>query len=197
MKRFQFSLSTVLRLRERKEEEEIRNLSLIVSKLNALFSEKEGHELAIQRTYQMMDSHSSIGNSIHELFYWDSFIRASSERIKRIEVEIQAREREANHQREILMLARKDKKVIEVLRENRFQEWKKKRNRQERREIEEYNFSLSQSPNLAFESSGSSSQKKKPKTFKILNRDDGGDEFMADFQSLKAYYEKFYQGKGA
>lgn len=186
----------MLRLRERKEEEEIRNLSLIISKLNAMIAEKETHELAIQRTYQTMDSHSTIGNSIHDLFYWDSFIRASRERIKRINFDILAKEREANHQREILMLARKDKKVIEVLRENRYKEWKKKRNREERREIEEYNLSLESLQTTPYDSMNSNPQKKKPKTFKIVNRDDGGDEFMADFQSLKAYYEKFYQGKG-
>lgn len=72
-----------------------------------------------------------------------------------------------------------------------------KRNRMERRDVEEFNFQLSKQTLFdPSENFGPKASKKIPKTFKILNREDGGDELASDFKTLRDFYEKYYLGQG-
>ncbi len=198
MKRFRFSLETVLKLREWKEDEEIRKLSVVVSELNALFAEREFNEKEIDRSYREIESSAKVGTSLSDYLSIERYIQGLMKLNEDLALKIEAKNEDVDLVRQGLILARKDKKVIEVLKENRYLEWKKKRKRQERREVEEYNSSLAAS--LAFaEGIGLTEPKAKgkiPKTFKILNREDGGDELMSDFKNLRDFYEKYYMGKG-
>ncbi|TGL69811.1 flagellar export protein FliJ [Leptospira jelokensis] len=197
MKRFRFSLETVLKLRSLKEEEEIRRLSLVVSKLNALISEKENNQKEIQSSYEAILSSAKVGTSLSDYLSIEQYIKGLIRRNEEIDHRIENQTHEVNLVRKDVMVARMNKKVIEVLKDKRFLEWKKKRNRMERREVEEFNFHLNkqtlfESP----ESFGPKASKKIPRTFKILNREDGGDELTSDFKTLRDFYEKYYLGQG-
>ncbi|TGK87417.1 flagellar export protein FliJ [Leptospira noumeaensis] len=197
MKRFRFSLETVLKLRGLREEEEIRRLSLVVSKLNSLIGEKDSNEREIESSYEAILSSSKVGTSLSDYLSIESYIQGLMRRNEELEERISSQNEEVNLVRKDVMLARMNKKVIEVLKDKRFAEWKKKRNRAERREVEEFNLQLSkQSFFDSTESFGSSKSKKIPRTFKILNREDGGDELTSDFKSLRDFYEKYYLGQG-
>ncbi|EKJ86962.1 flagellar FliJ protein [Leptospira meyeri] len=197
MKRFRFSLETVLKLRGWREEEEIRRLSYVVSKLNALIGEKESNEREIESSYEAILSSSKVGTSLSDYLSIEQYIKGLIKRNEELTDRIKAQNEEVNLVRKDVMVARMNKKVIEVLKEKRFAEWKKKRNRAERREVEEFNLQLSkQSLFDSTEIFGPSKSKKVPRTFKILNREDGGDELTSDFKTLRDFYEKYYLGQG-
>lgn len=197
MKRFRFSLETVLKLRGWREEEEIRRLSLVVSKLNSLIGEKDSNEREIESSYEAILASSKVGTSLSDYLSIEQYIQGLMRRNEELEERITAQNEEVNLVRKDVMVARMNKKVIEVLKDKRFAEWKKKRNKMERREVEEFNLQLSkQSLFDSTESYGPSKSKKIPRTFKILNREDGGDELTSDFKTLRDFYEKFYLGQG-
>ncbi|TGL46193.1 flagellar export protein FliJ [Leptospira meyeri] len=197
MKRFRFSLETVLKLRGWREEEEIRRLSYVVSKLNALIGEKESNEREIESSYEAILSSSKVGTSLSDYLSIEQYIQGLIKRNEELTDRIKAQNEEVNLVRKDVMVARMNKKVIEVLKDKRFAEWKKKRNRAERREVEEFNLQLSkQSLFDSTEIFGPSKSKKVPRTFKILNREDGGDELTSDFKTLRDFYEKYYLGQG-
>ncbi|TGN19224.1 flagellar export protein FliJ [Leptospira idonii] len=197
MKRFRFSLETVLKLREWREEEEIKRLSIVVSELNSLFAEREFNEKEIARSYQEIESSAKVGTSLSDYLSIERYIQGLMKQNEELGHSIERKNEEVNLVRQDVLVARKDKKVIEVLKENRFNEWKKKRNRAERKEMEEYNASILASHSYfdSLESTGPKAQKI-PKTFKILNREDGGDELTSDFKNLRDFYEKYYMGQG-
>ncbi|PKA27569.1 flagellar export protein FliJ [Leptospira sp. mixed culture ATI2-C-A1] len=197
MKRFRFSLETVLKLRGWREEEEIRRLSFVVSKLNALIGEKDSNEREIESSYEAILSSSKVGTSLSDYLSIEQYIQGLIKRNEDLSDRIKAQNEEVNLVRKDVMVARMNKKVIEVLKDKRFAEWKKKRNRAERREVEEFNLQLSkQSLFDSTEIFGPSKSKKVPRTFKILNREDGGDELTSDFKTLRDFYEKYYLGQG-
>ncbi|TGK84418.1 flagellar export protein FliJ [Leptospira montravelensis] len=197
MKRFRFSLETVLKLRGWREEEEIRRLSLVVSKLNALIGEKDTNEKEIESSYEAILNSSKVGTSLSDYLSIEQYIQGLIRRNEELESRIATQNEEVNLVRKDVMVARMNKKVIEVLKDKRFAEWKKKRNRAERREVEEFNLQLSKQS--LFDSTDSFvplKSKKIPRTFKILNREDGGDELTSDFKTLRDFYEKYYLGQG-
>ncbi|EOQ96896.1 flagellar FliJ protein [Leptospira wolbachii serovar Codice str. CDC] len=197
MKRFRFSLETVLKLRGWREEEEIRRLSIVVSKLNSLIDEKDSNEREIESSYEAILASSKVGTSLSDYLSIEQYIQGLMRRNEELETRIKTQNDEVNLVRKDVMVARMNKKVIEVLKDKRFTEWKKKRNRMERREVEEFNLQLSkQSLFDSTESYGPAKSKKIPKTFKILNREDGGDELTSDFKTLRDFYEKYYLGQG-
>ncbi len=201
MKRFRYSLETVLKLREIREEEELKKLSIVVSELNLLFTEREFNEKEIQRSYLDIESSARVGTSLSDYLSIERYIQGLAKMNDELDLRIQDKNKQVDIVREGVLIARKDKKVLEILRENRFKEWKKKRNRAERKEIEEYNeniatHSIYQDSLQSNESKESKKSKKIPKTFKILNREDGGDELMSDFKNIRDFYEKFYMGQG-
>lgn len=197
MKRFRFSLETVLKLRGLREEEEIRRLSLVVSKLNTLIAEKENNQKEIESSYEAILSSAKVGTSLSDYLSIEQYIKGLIRRNEELDHRISNQNEEVNLVRKDVMVARMNKKVIEVLKDKRFLEWKKKRNRMERREVEEFNFQLNkQSLFDSFDTYGPKASKKIPRTFKILNREDGGDELASDFKTLRDFYEKYYLGQG-
>jgi flagellar FliJ protein len=198
VKRFRYSLETVLKLREIREEEELKKLSIVVSELNALFAEREFNDKEIEKSYGDIESSARVGTSLSDYLSIESYIRGLIKLNEELVLRIQEKNKQVDVVRQGVLIARKDKKVLEILKENRYNEWKKKRNRADRKEIEEYNegvraHSIYTDSIMSVETKKS---KKIPKTFKILNREDGGDELMSDFKNIRDFYEKFYMGQG-
>ncbi|TGL61230.1 flagellar export protein FliJ [Leptospira ognonensis] len=198
MKRFRYTLETVLKLREIKEEEELKRLSSVVSELNALIAEREFNENEIEKSYLEIESSAKVGKSLTDYLSIESYIHGLTKLNDELDFKINDKNKSVDLVRLDVQVARKDKKVLEILKENRFKEWKKKHSRAERREVEEYNENIA-AHSIYMDSIFSEDPKKSkkvPKTFKILNREDGGDELMSDFKNIRDFYEKFYMGQG-
>ncbi|MDZ4727587.1 MAG: flagellar export protein FliJ [Leptospira sp.] len=198
MKRFRYSLETVLKLRSIREEEELKRLSIVVSELNLIITEREFNESEIQRSYLEIENSAHVGTSLNDYLSIERYIQGLLKMNEDLEYKIQEKNKQVDLVRADVLIARKDKKVLEILKENRFKEWKKKVNRVERREVEEYNDSMLAHKTYveSLPDGNKGQQKKNPKTFKIMNREDGGDELMGDFKNLRDFYEKYYMGQG-
>ncbi|MCC5815109.1 MAG: flagellar export protein FliJ [Leptospira sp.] len=138
MKKFQFRLHPLLTLKKRKEDEEIRNFSTIVSEINLLKDEQDNLNKEI----------SSLGTGISERIGKSMNIRDYSEyidisrylnlKISNLEKDIQSKQPNLDLARIRLNEASKEKKILEILRDNEYKKYKKKLQKVEKTELEEY-----------------------------------------------------------
>ncbi|MCZ8239959.1 MAG: flagellar export protein FliJ, partial [Leptospiraceae bacterium] len=138
MKKFQFRLDPLIVIRKRKEDEEIRNLSVIVSEVNKLNSEKNSLEQEIQSISENISKNIKKGISIQDYYEYSDINRTLGLKINSIEQEINAKKPDLDMARMRVDLARKEKKILEILRENSLSEYKKKLRKVEKVELEEY-----------------------------------------------------------
>ncbi|MCG9875681.1 MAG: flagellar export protein FliJ [Leptospiraceae bacterium] len=194
MKKFQFRLDPLIVIRKRKEDEEIRNLSVIVSEVNKLNSEKNSLEQEIQSISENISKNIKKGISIQDYYEYSDINRTLGLKISSIEQEINGKQPDLDMARMRVDLARKEKKILEILRENSLSEYKKKLRKVEKVELEEYLTTLEFNKNSEFndEDSHDPSNKKSGRIFKILSKEDNLDENLPEeYKNLKAIYDKF------
>lgn len=194
MKKFQFRLDPLIVIRKRKEDEEIRNLSVIVSEVNKLNSEKNSLEQEIQSISENISKKIKKGISIQDYYEYSDINRTLGLKINSIEQEINAKKPDLDMARMRVDLARKEKKILEILRENSLSEYKKKLRKVEKVELEEYLTTLEFNKNSEFndEDSHDLSNKKSGRIFKIISKEDNLNENLPEeYKNLKAIYDKF------
>lgn len=194
MKKFQFRLDPLIVIRKRKEDEEIRNLSVIVSEVNKLNSEKNSLEQEIQSISENISKNIKKGISIQDYYEYSDINRTLGLKINSIEQEINAKKPDFDMARMRVDLARKEKKILEILRENSLSEYKKKLRKVEKVELEEYLTTLEFNKNSEFndEDSHDLSNKKSGRIFKIISKEDNLNENLPEeYKNLKAIYDKF------
>lgn len=194
MKKFQFRLDPLIVIRKRKEDEEIRNLSVIVSEVNKLNSEKNSLEQEIQSISENISKNIKKGISIQDYYEYSDINRTLGLKINSIEQEINAKKPDLDMARMRVDLARKEKKILEILRENSLSEYKKKLRKVEKVELEEYLTTLAFNKNSEFndEDSHDLSNKKSGRIFKIISKEDNLNENLPEeYKNLKAIYDKF------
>ncbi|MCZ8347851.1 MAG: flagellar export protein FliJ [Leptospiraceae bacterium] len=194
MKKFQFRLDPLIVIRKRKEDEEIRNLSVIVSEVNKLNSEKNSLEQEIQSISENISKNIKKGISIQDYYEYSDINRTLGLKINSIEQEINAKKPDLDMARMRVDLARKEKKILEILRENSLSEYKKKLRKVEKVELEEYLTTLEFNKNSEFndEDSHDLSNKKSGRIFKIISKEDNLNENLPEeYKNLKAIYDKF------
>lgn len=194
MKKFQFRLDPLIVIRKRKEDEEIRNLSVIVSEVNKLNSEKNSLEQEIQSISENISKKIKKGISIQDYYEYSDINRTLGLKINSIEQEINAKKPDLDMARMRVDLARKEKKILEILRENSLSEYNKKLRKVEKVELEEYLTTLEFNKNSEFndEDSHDLSNKKSGRIFKIISKEDNLNENLPEeYKNLKAIYDKF------
>lgn len=194
MKKFQFRLDPLIVIRKRKEDEEIRNLSVIVSEVNKLNSEKNSLEQEIQSISENISKNIKKGISIQDYYEYSDINRTLGLKINSIEQEINAKKPDLDMARMRVDLARKEKKILEILRENSLSEYKKKLRKVEKVELEEYLTTLEFNKSSEFndEDSHDLSNKKSGRIFKIISKEDNLNENLPEeYKNLKAIYDKF------
>lgn len=132
MKKFQFSLATVLKIREREEKqaqqelaEAYRELEAVVEKISRLKTEHETIEQE-QRRLQLK------GKNIEAITEYVYYLQALRERIA-MQQDIMLRLRNVvENKRQALTLARQKVKTLENLRENQYAKWEEEYRRLEK-----------------------------------------------------------------
>lgn len=132
MKKFQFNLETVLRIRQIKVDEELKKLSIIVGNLNKLQNEISENNRIIQNSTTRYT-----GSDIKTLRLFEGYIKSlylQNENLNRSMLEQQSNLNEA---RQRVIEVKKDAEVLEILKRKAQNEYHERLLKQERTEEEE------------------------------------------------------------
>ncbi|TGK09857.1 flagellar export protein FliJ [Leptospira fletcheri] len=119
MKRFRFRLEPVLRLKKIAEEKKLQELSELVAEINRRSSEIENNETKIAN----LTSKPSETYDLREYSYLQTYIRQLLTKNSELTEEIRTFDEPIAKKRLEVNEARKDKKVMELLKEKRYSEY--------------------------------------------------------------------------
>ncbi len=137
MKKFSFKFETVLRVKEKKEEELKRELM----RLQALRIEQEQLLEKIdnekRRAYGEKAREKQGGIDIMSLVYYEAYLNNLRKKISATEKKIKELEKKADDKRVEVIEASKEKKIFEKLKEKHFSEFKKMVVSNEQKQLDE------------------------------------------------------------
>lgn len=198
MKKFRFRLNPLLVLKKMKEDEEIRNFSKIVSEINLLREEQDSLYSEINTIGNSISAKIGMGASIQDYNEYSDTSRYLNLKISQLEEDIQTKQPELDLARIRLNEASKEKKVLEILKK---QEWKlhrKKMQKEEKKELEEYitiqHFMESKNQEGEFPVFPKSDQTEWDDwERKSLEQDEVTEEKkeLSEYEKLKEYYDSF------
>lgn len=136
MKRFQFNLEPVLSLRKKKEDEKLKSFSLVAGEINQIRNSIRENEKQIE--FLTEDSDSLRGASLRDYQLHQGYIRSLITRNENLESNIEDKKPELDAKRAELILAQKDRKILEILKENQYKAYKKLYFKKEKFELEEH-----------------------------------------------------------
>jgi flagellar protein FliJ len=198
MKKFRFRLHPLLTLKKRKEDEEIRNFSTIVSEINLLKDEQDNLSKEINNLGSGISDRIGKDMNIRDYSEYIDISRYLNLKISNLEKDIQSKQPNLDLARIRLNEASKEKKILEILRDNEYKKYKKKLQKVEKTELEEY-ITVSH-----FLNQDSVDFEKKPQDKKTLEeweewerREFDKEEIMeekpelTEFEKLQQYYDSF------
>ena len=137
MKKFKFSLETVMKLRKLKVDEEIRNLSVVVGNINRLNNEIR------ENTKEISDSVSTfpdlVKSDMKYLKMFDGYIKGLTLKNEQLQRSVSEQYHFLEEARQKVILARKDAEIIEIIKRKRHEEFRQKMFRAIRHEEDERN----------------------------------------------------------
>ena len=137
MKKFSFKFETVLRVKEKKEEELKRELM----RLQALKIEQEHLHERIDRERNQVHAEKGrekeAGIDIMRLVYYETYLNNLRKKIHATEMKIKEFGKMADDKRDEVIQASKEKKIFEKLKEKHFNEFKKTIISNEQKQLDE------------------------------------------------------------
>lgn len=135
MKKFQFKLDTVLRLKNRKVDEETRKLSIVVGKINRLKNEVQDNRKAI--SYENEKFPSYVKDDIAYLRIFDNYIKTLYLQNENLQRQMNEEDDALRESVQSVVNAKKDAELIEVIKNKRLSEYHERILRFERSEEDE------------------------------------------------------------
>jgi len=141
MKRFVFRLDRVLRLKKQIEERIKKEFALKNAEYLTIKNEIEENKETL-RLFIKENDISEGSFSVEELRAVDNYIYRLEKTIKTLHIEMEEKKKELEYVRELLNEAKKARKVLEKLKENRLNDYLKILNREEVNELDDINQKL-------------------------------------------------------
>ena len=136
-KRFQFPLQTLLRQRELVEERRKRELADALRRvdeerlrLEDFRKEREATQTELNAVYRDASRFGEVVDVMRYMTMLDREIHASGERLKGLEAE-------ADKRRAALVVAQRERRVVELVKERKFEEWKREVAREEQKRVDD------------------------------------------------------------
>lgn len=136
MKRFEFNLEPVLNLRKKKEDEKLKAFSLVAGEINQIRNEILENEKQIDLLTG--ESYSLHGASLRDYQLHQGYIRSLITQNENLESDIDKKKPELDSKRAELILAQKDRKILEILKDNQYKQYRKLYFKKEKFELEEH-----------------------------------------------------------
>jgi flagellar protein FliJ len=138
MKRFQFRLGAVLKLRERAEDQRKQELAEVVRLRREHQDKHDSLQDSLDEQKQQMRDMAAGGDvNVERLIGYQRYAMSVDFQVRRLEETLRVIDEEMARRRGVLAEATRDKKVIEKLRERQHDEYLAGVAREERRELDE------------------------------------------------------------
>lgn len=137
MKRYQFKLDAVLKLRKLREENCRTELGMLNRELEAINARIEHEKEEITKYFQIQEASLKAGAAAGKLQTFPGIIAAKDKTIKLLEAGRKRQEELIVEKKEELAILRGELKVMENLKEKDFLEWKKAYNKDMDQKVEE------------------------------------------------------------
>jgi flagellar FliJ protein len=187
MKKFRFSLEAVLTLKKMKEEEAFRDLSVFVSEINEMQNRKQKNYREMEKAKDDMTSYLRKGANLDSYKPYEEYIKFLENININMDSEIEKRQPDLEIARGKLIEAQKEKKVLELLKENRKRKWQRKRNREENREELEL-WNQMNTNDMTIDKPEKIQEGVYRLSGDVVDKDEGLPE---NFKMLRDYYKKF------
>lgn len=137
MKKFEFKLDGLLKVREFKEKKIKIELGEILREIGAVEDKITAAEKAITETYAAQETFMKDPSQAHMIQFFPYFIQGKKEDIKNKQNLMWSLKKKYDKKIEELALARGEVKVMENFKEKKKGEWTKEKNKKEQEAIEE------------------------------------------------------------
>jgi flagellar FliJ protein len=137
MKRYQFKLEAVLKLRKLREENCRTELGILNRDLEAINSRIAHEKNEIEKYFQLQEATLKGGVSAGKLQAFPGMVAAKDKAVKILEQQQRRQEEMIQEKKEDLAVLRGELKVMENLKEKDFGEWKKAYNKEVDQKVEE------------------------------------------------------------
>jgi flagellar FliJ protein len=137
MKKFEFKLDGLLKVREFKEKKIKIELGEILREIGAVEDKIAAAEKAITETYSAQEAFMKDPSQAHMIQFFPYFIQGKKEDIKNKQNLLWSLKKKYDKKIEELALARGEVKVMENFKEKKKGEWTKEKNKKEQEDIEE------------------------------------------------------------
>lgn len=137
MKKFVFSLQTLLNLRESIEKEQKNQLQVIQAKLHGL--RKDLHRIQAQKLQTVTTFHRECGEGVttSRMKEYHAFFEAMEKRIEEQKKAIKEMEKKEEHQKQLVINTMKQKKILETLRDKHYQQYLLEEQAEEQKRLDE------------------------------------------------------------
>ncbi|TGK00733.1 flagellar export protein FliJ [Leptospira semungkisensis] len=190
MKRFRFRLEPVLRLKKIQEDQKLKELSELVAQVNVRKSEIDGNE---ERIRTLSSTELAGATDLREYSYLQTYMRQLLTRNTELESEIRSFDEPVEKKRSEVSEARKEKKVLELLKENRLKDYMHAYHKAERTRAEEQ-FLVDLFRKQREETYGDDRSKRDPKVFTYdtgsVERSGAEDAGLSELRKLYERYKK-------
>jgi flagellar FliJ protein len=137
MKRYQFKLEAVLKLRKLREENCRTELGILNRELEAITDRIAHEKNEIEKYYQIQEASLKNGASAGKLQAFPGIVAAKDKAVKLLEQQKKRQEEMIQEKKEDLAILRGELKVMENLKEKDHTEWKKAYNKDIDQKVEE------------------------------------------------------------
>jgi len=139
IKKFKFTLEALLRVRKVEENVALAGYSKVMERVNVHRRKQEEARAQAAREMAMFSERPHADFSIEEMLNYDRYLDrlGTEERVALHEIDRMRPELEREKQK--LLLARRNRKIVETVKERKFEEYKKELRKKESKEYEELN----------------------------------------------------------
>jgi flagellar protein FliJ len=141
MKRFDFNLESVLRVKEGLEGKAKEELEKVVSGIRSLEEIVKSLDLEKKDLEKDWKKEKNQEKGVHDYKVYTSYLRSLVDRISQKQDEVLKLRNVEAKKRFAYIKARKEKKTLENLKEKKFQEWQQRLNKLENKEIDNHSMS--------------------------------------------------------
>ena len=184
MKKFRFSLETYLKLKQLQENKKLGALSVVLGRVNEYRQGIENNKASISAQNELFSGSIRPGSSIAGYAAHDAYIKRLYSENDRYFEKIDGEEENLQKARADYLQANKEKKILEVLKEKQWQNYREQLLKMEALEVEEFNNRRSVKKRAANES-------KQPAPLAVSDKEDENiDELVERVDRAKSQYEQ-------
>ncbi|MCE9502030.1 MAG: flagellar export protein FliJ [Leptospira sp.] len=196
MKKFKFHLETILKLRQKSLDEELGKLSIIAGIINAYRNRILSNNSEISLVQTNFENIVKAGGDLLQFYSYEAYIKRLYIENDDLELAIAKKDKDLSDARERVKDARKDVRIIEILKERKLAEFNQVLLKIEKSEVEEFN-------NIrAAQKEGETRNENRGTIFRSVDEedyiDDGGPDSDGPAERVKTEFDKLgelYGGK--